>query len=341
MSSSSGQPPRQALLGGVPSTIPDIPVSAVLLALFVAGGATHLTIFVRNRRRGPEHHFFFSFLLFVFPVTRVAALSLRIAWARARDDADVALAATVFTAAGVLILFIVNLILARRVVRALHPRLGRHPALTHAFRALLATIVAILVMVVVCTVHSSLGADAAARAKERDVLLFAGVYVTVVALLPAVAVALAWALPNRGPHPPEPLGTGPMWAKVALLGFASLLLTLGAGFRVGVNFAAKPAGQEQWYHSKPAFYCFNFVLDLIVVYSYAIFRFDRMFHIPPVDHKSSASGHSSGNDKEAAHGSGPQQHPGLGLNAEKGSFGESGRDLMDKHRDSGPGHYEV
>src|SRR5690606_17854916 len=103
---------------------------------------------------------------------------------------------------------------------------------------------------------------------------------------------------NSGTQPPEPLGTekgGPMWAKVALLISTSLLLTLGAGFRIGVNFAAKPVGQEQWYHSKAAFYCFNFVLDLIVVYAYAIFRFDRMFHIPPsVEAKTSPSGRPSG-----------------------------------------------
>lgn len=320
------------MLGGIPSPIPDIPVSAVLLALFAIGGATHLTIFLRNKRRGPEHHFFFSFLLFVFPVTRIVALSLRMAWARVPGDADVALAATVFTAAGVLILFIVNLIMARRVVRALHPRLGRHPVPTRAFAALIATVVAVLIMVVVCTVHSNVGNPSpSALARERDVLRFAGVYMTVLALLPAVAVVLASVVPNSGTQPPEPLGTekgGPMWAKVALLISTSLLLTLGAGFRIGVNFAAKPVGQEQWYHSKAAFYCFNFVLDLIVVYAYAIFRFDRMFHIPPsVEAKTSPSGRPSGDDRGVADGSGSRQDPEKGLNAEKRSLGGKGRTL--------------
>ncbi|KAL2162538.1 hypothetical protein VTH06DRAFT_7452, partial [Thermothelomyces fergusii] len=277
MPSGSSQPPPPAVPGGVPSAIPDIPVSAVLLALFAAGGATHLAVFLRNRRRGPEHRFFFSFLLFVFPLTRVAALSLRIAWARAPADADVALAATVFTAAGVLILLVVNAVLARRLVRALHPRLARRPAATAAFRALLATVVAVLVMVVACTVHSNLTTDPAARARERDVLRFAGVYMTAVAALPAAAAALASAVPNRSPrHPPEPLGAGPMRAKVALLASASLALTVGAGFRVGVNFAGtRPAARPQWYLSSAAFYCFNFVPDLLVVYAYAVFRFDR------------------------------------------------------------------
>ncbi|KAL2193318.1 hypothetical protein P885DRAFT_72322 [Corynascus similis CBS 632.67] len=337
MSSKPGPP---ATLGGIPSTIPDIPVSAVLLALFVAGGATHMTLFVRNRRR--NHRFIFSFVLFMFTVTRVAALSLRIAWARSPRNPDLTLAATLFTAAGVLILFIINLVLAERTIRALHPAilLGRARRLLQwGFRALLASVVAVLIMVVVCTVHSNLTTDVAAKSKERDVMLFAGVYMTVVALLPAVAVGLAWALPQRRGHRPSNPSDGEvlllgrkgdrMGPKVALLVSASLLLTLGAGFRAGVNFATKPAGQEQWYHSKPALYCFSFAIELVVVYSYAIFRFDRMFYVP-----------DSGNNKEVGHGS-ESQEVGMSLSSEKGRSGDSGRELVDRPMYDDAGRYEV
>ncbi|KAK3291501.1 uncharacterized protein B0H64DRAFT_469243 [Chaetomium fimeti] len=317
-------PPSGASLGGIPTTLPDIPIAAVFLALFACSAATHLTIFLRNKRRGPSHRFLFSFLLFIFSTLRVIALSLRIAWSQAPRNASLALAAAVFTAAGVMILFVVNLVLGRRVVRALHPKVGWHKAMKVGVGLLLGSVIGMLVMVVVCTVHSMFTLDAVARRRERDVVLFAGVYVTVIAFLPAVMVALAWLVPNRGVHRPEGFGKGGMGAKVLLLLGASVVLTLGAGFRAGVSFAVKPVGQEQWYHSKAAFYCFNFVIELLVVYSYAIFRFDRRFHVPE---GSSAPGHYSGR----GHAEGAEE-PGFGLNAAEESAGDSNITLYSRKK---------
>lgn len=320
-------PQPGATLGGLPTPLPDIPVAAVLLALFAASAATHLTLFLRNKRRGPARAFFFSFLLFVFSCLRVVALSLRIAWSRAPRNGSLALAAAVFTAAGVLIVFIVNLVLARRVVRGLHPGFGWHRGLTNGVKVLLGSVIGMLIMVVVCSVHSAFTLDVVARGRERDVLRFAGVYITVIAFTPAVAVSVAWLVPNRSVrYPPEDFGRGGLGAKVLLLLGASAVLTLGAGFRAGVNFATRPLGQEQWYHSKPAFYCFNFVVELLVVYSYAIFRFDRMFHVPE---GSSAPGHYSGR----GHGAGAEE-PGFSLDPSGESAGDSNITLYSRNKHS-------
>jgi hypothetical protein len=184
-----------------------------------------------------------------------------------------------------------------------------------------------LVMVVVCSVHSAFTLDVVARGRERDVLRFAGVYITVIAFLPAVVVSVAWLVPNRSVrHPREDFGRGGLGAKVLLLLGASTVLTLGAGFRAGVNFAVKPLGQEQWYHSKPAFYCFNFVVELLVVYSYAIFRFDRMFHIPE---GSSVPGHYSGKGHEEG-----AEEPGFTLDASGESAGDSNITLYSRNKHS-------
>ncbi|EAQ84407.1 hypothetical protein CHGG_08421 [Chaetomium globosum CBS 148.51] len=320
-------PPAGATLGGIPTPLPDIPISAVLLALFALSAGTHLALFLRNKRRGAAHRFFFSFLLFVFSCLRVVALALRIAWSRAPRNASLALAAAVFTAAGVMVVFIVNLVLARRVVRGLHPAVGWHGAVTQGVKVLLGSVVAMLIMVVVCSVHSMFTLDMVARGRERDVVRFAGVYITVIAFLPAVAVSVAWLVPNRSVHRPEGFGKGGLGAKVLLLLGASLVLTLGAGFRAGVNFAVRPAGQEQWYHSKPAFYCFNFVVELLVAYSYAIFRFDRMFHVPE---GSSAPGHYSGGGP----GEGAEE-PGFRLDASGESAGDSNITLYSRNKPSG------
>lgn len=188
-------------------------------------------------------------------------------------------------------LFIINLVLARRVVRALHPGFGWAKGVATGFTVLLASVASVLIMVVVCTVHSVLTLDLAAKARERQVLLFAGVYLMVVAFIPAVGMVVAKVVPNRGPYKAEGFGKGRMGTKMALLLFTSAVLTLGAGFRAGVNFTAKPASQPQWYHSRPAFYCFNFAIELVVVYAYVILRFDQIFY---VSEGSSAPGHYSG-----------------------------------------------
>ncbi|GAB1319732.1 Family c-likeg-protein-coupled receptor protein [Madurella fahalii] len=274
-------PPPTAQLGGQPTTIPDVPVSAVLLFLFAAAAATHMTIYQRNRRVHGRK-FVFSLLVFGFCMARIAALALRIAWSvpRNRANVDLAIASGVFVSAGVLLLFVVNLVLALRVLRATHPRTGWGNPLRWLWRAVLASVVAVLVMVVVCSVHSLFTLDAEARMKERDVMRFAGVYLTVIAFLPVVVVVAAAVLPRRGAYPPEEFGEGTMRTKMALLLFTSVVLTLGAGFRAAINFVPRPITQPAWYHSKEAFYCFVFVVELLVVYVYAIARFDRRFHVP-------------------------------------------------------------
>lgn len=58
------QPERPIVqqLGGLPSVIPDVPISAVFLVLFMAMAAVHMAIFKRNMKR--KHKFIFSVLIF-------------------------------------------------------------------------------------------------------------------------------------------------------------------------------------------------------------------------------------------------------------------------------------
>jgi preprotein translocase subunit YajC len=253
----------------------------VLIALFVLAGASHMFLFVRNNNRKPRRHkFVFSALLFGFCVTRVAALSVRIAWARDSANARLALAATVLTSAGVLLLFIVNIILTVRVVRATHPLVGWSKPVDWGLRVLIFTVVGVLVMVVFSSVHQLFTLNMVIRRRERDVMLFAGVYMAVVAVVPLVVMGLVRVLPRKGPYAAENFGKGSMATKMVLLAFTSTLLTLGAGFRAAVNFEAKPVSDPQWYHSRPAFYCFNFVIEITVVYTYLLVRFDQRFYVP-------------------------------------------------------------
>ncbi|KAK4175326.1 hypothetical protein QBC36DRAFT_25807 [Triangularia setosa] len=282
-------PPTTAASGGVPGIIPDIPICAIFLALFVAGAATNMTIFQRNRRR--SYKFFFSVLLFGFCMARIVALSMRIVWASRPRDVNVAIASQIFTAAGVLILFITNMIFAQRIIRAYHPFFGWSKGITWLFRGLFGSVVVLLIMVITVTVQSFFTRDPKARAIDRDIQLFCATYLAIFAFLPIPLVTLAAVVPRRTKI--DKFGEGHFSTKFALLTFTALLLAAGAIFRAVIAYFPRPIDNPAWYHGKAAYYCFNFGIELVVVYTYAISRFDKRFHIPD---GSSAPGHYSCSD---------------------------------------------
>ncbi|KAK9420432.1 hypothetical protein SUNI508_06428 [Seiridium unicorne] len=278
MSSNSGPPymPTIAQVGGVPTVSVDVPISACLIFVYLCLAATHMTIYQLNRKR--EHKFIFSALLFGFSVARTAALVMRIAWATRQTNISIAIAASILTQAGVIIIFIANLFFAQRIVRAYHATFGWHMGTRIVFRFLLASVFACLIMVIVCTVQSFYTLDTGIRSKDRDVQLVAGTYLAVLAFIPAPAVIIAVLIPSK--RHIEKFGEGRFRTKVRLLVFTSLLLTLGAGFRVGTNFDPRPMSQPAWFHNKACYYCFNYAIEIIVSTLYAAVRFDRRFHIP-------------------------------------------------------------
>jgi hypothetical protein len=246
-----------------------------------------MMIFQLNRKR--DHKFVFSALLFGFCMARITALVLRIVWASRQTNVSVAIAANVFTAAGVVLLFIVNLVFAARLVRAYHPHVGWHPACRWAFRLCYVLVGACLVLAIVPTVQSFFTIDPDTRRIDRDIQLVATVALATLAFLPTPITLLALLTPRRTRV--EKFGQGRFRTKVRLLLFTSLLLTVGAAFRTAVAFATRPINDPGWWHHKACYYCFNYVIELIVVYTYAAARFDRRFHVP---NGSSGPGHYAG-----------------------------------------------
>lgn len=326
----------------------DDPICACLLLLYLAAAATNMTIFQVNRKR--DHKFIFSALLFGFCMARTATLVMRIVWASRPANVNVAIAASILVQAGVLLLFVVNLVFAQRLVRSYHPHLGWSPALTWAFRLLYFCVFAMLVMVITATVDSFFTLDARTRRDDRDIQLVAATFLAALAFLPfpvtLLAVALAGGPAQAQAHAhahalrvilnqihhhhhqrPEKFGQGRHRTKVWLLLFTSALLSLGAGFRVGVSYTApRPAADPAWYHSKACFYCFNFALELVVVYTYTVSRFDRRFHVP---NGSSGPGHYSGVRVVDEEGKGKKERGAATgtweVNRELDVFGDEGR----------------
>ncbi|OAL69974.1 hypothetical protein A7D00_6013 [Trichophyton violaceum] len=243
-------PPPGAGLGGRPTLSVDVAVSAFFIAIFLAGAVSHFTLFRKNLKR--NYKFIPSAATGGFCIARIVANTLRIVWAAKPMNINVAIAAQVFVAAGVLILFVINL---RNVCFVL----------------------AIPSWDGLVQYHTPL--KYSTSLSDHDLQLFGGSLLTFVAFLPIPILAFIHLAPQRQPR--DQFGSGSWSAKVIIVTAAALLLTLGAGFRIGVSASPiRAATNPAWYHHKACFYVFNFVLEAMVVFIFLFGRVDRRFFVP-------------------------------------------------------------
>jgi Protein of unknown function (DUF3112) len=273
--------PETASLGGVPTVSVDIPVCAVFLALFVVGAASHMTILRLNRRRG--HKFLMSALMYGFCMARSVTCVMRIIWACYPTNVHLAIAATIFVSAGVIILFVVNLVFAQRILRAAHPSFGWHRAMSNVFKVVYILIILMLLVVIAAIVHSYYTLSRNTHRIHRILQLGAMTYFMSVAVAPIPMVILGLIAPRKTRV--EKFGTGRWRTKIWILLATATLLTLGASFRAGTSFR-NPRLRENpaWYDANWCFYVLNFAIEMIVVFLYVILRIDRRFHVPNGSH---------------------------------------------------------
>ncbi|KKZ64888.1 hypothetical protein EMCG_09206 [[Emmonsia] crescens] len=286
-------PPTTAGMGGRPSISVDVPITAIFLAIFVTGAACHMTLFQKNKARG--HKFIPSAATFGFCMARITASVLRIVWANRLTNAQIAIAAQIFVAAGVLLLFILNLLYTQRIFRATHPRIGWSRPFSYAFKALYVLIILTLVMVITATVQSFYTLDTGIRSIDRNIQWWGVSYFTFVSFLPIPMLAFIVLAPRR--QPTENFGYGSLKAKILIAGTAAVLLCLGASFRAGTTFMpARMVNNPAWYHHKACFYIFNFGIEATVVFLYFFSRVDLRFHVP--DGSSKVRNYSANINKE-------------------------------------------
>ncbi|KAI1824082.1 hypothetical protein F4861DRAFT_280936 [Xylaria intraflava] len=314
--------------GGIPGVIPDVPVTAVLLGIYLAFAATNMTILQLNLRR--KHKFIISGALFGFSMSRVATCALRLAWAAHTTDVRLAIAAGVFVNAGVLILYVVNLVFAQRLLRARRPALGWHRGLGLALRGFYAGIAVALVLVIYAIVQASYTLRLSLLRVTRDIQLAAVTYLFVFTTLPVWLLLAAYVLPGRkvvggeghgveteteaeAEMEMETFGSGTMGAKVAINALATCVCVVIAGFKTGTLWESpRPVARAPWYDSKPAFYVFSFALEIGVLSLYTFTRVDRRFHVPdgsagPGDYSRRAGGDGSVEKGERSDESAPQR----------------------------------
>jgi hypothetical protein len=240
-----------------------------------------MTIFQINRRR--NHKFIPSAACFGFCMARSLTCALRISWAYNHDNVQLGIAASIFVAAGVLVLFILNLLFAQRCLRAAHPTFGWNPIVSKVFMFFYVLIIGILIMVITANIYLHYTLDAHKLSQCRDILLVGGTYMAWFSFLPLPVLALTLLLPRRSSSfPAEEFGTaGSFNSKLWIVGTAAFLLCAGASFRDATSFLPQRlASNPHTVQNKACFYIFVFTVEILVLYMFLITRIDRRFWVP-------------------------------------------------------------
>ena len=259
----------------------DVPICAVFLAIYILGAVSHMSIYVVNRKR--SHKFIISGMMFGFCMARTVTMIMRISWACKPTNIPIAIASMVFTAAGVVLLFIINVLFAQRILRAQHPNLGWHPIIHYLFIGIYVLIVVTLIMVITTVIQQFYTPNANTHRIDRDIVLYGGTFYAFVSFLPIPITLISLAIPRKGRT--QKFGEGRFRNKIYILLLAAALLCLGASFRVGTNYKTpRPKNDPPGYYSKACFYIFNFVVEIIVILLYVVVRVDKRFWIPNGSH---------------------------------------------------------
>ncbi|KAF3936262.1 hypothetical protein ABW19_dt0206502 [Dactylella cylindrospora] len=273
-----------ALLGGIPSKIPDFPASFVLAVCFFALAVTNIIILKGNMGKG--HKFKLQIFMIGFCMSRVVTLSLRSAWSYHPSDVDLAIANQVFNAAGVVALYILNLIFCHRLFRAKHPTVEagfKGKIFYGIFTAIYTLIGCIFVLVIVPSIWGFFTMDPALQHKFLIIRKVAGTIMAFITFLPFLIVPLTLILPNHGIEGQIGLDKhykGGFIVKGTIILIGAFFLTFGAGFRAGLAFTApRPRTNPAWYHSRAAYYVTYFVCEYLTVLFYTAVRVDERFSV--------------------------------------------------------------
>ena len=131
----------------MPTTLPDVPISAILIALYLLLAILHITIFLRARKLSSTHAFFlWQIVLVPFSTARIATYVLRIVWSQYPYNANIAIAAQILSLAGIVIILVLNIHFSVLVLWRLQPELQHVKPLYIALVALRAVVLPILIV---------------------------------------------------------------------------------------------------------------------------------------------------------------------------------------------------
>ncbi|KAL2185871.1 hypothetical protein L209DRAFT_754339 [Thermothelomyces heterothallicus CBS 203.75] len=286
-------PVNEAHLGGVPTPIPDTPLTIIFLVLFTLALVLSITFYQLDRTRlGPDddpddhRHSTLSHRLVPPPLlpalragfilTRLAALATWLAWTYHPGTRDLEIASTILAPAGTVLPLIANVLLARRFLRD-YAAFGPHPAVARSARGAVFCAIAALVMAVSTHADSYFTRAPEELDRGRSVRLAAEcIRLAVAVLAPLAVLAGGWGLPARE----EVERDKPRFAgRAAMICGVGVLLTLQQGFRTGVAFEGRGPENRAWFLHKAAYYCFVDLIDLAIVCWFLVARMDPRFRL--------------------------------------------------------------
>jgi len=205
---------------------------------------------------------------------------MRLASVSLPHDIPLAIAANIFTAAGVLIIFVINLIFTQRIMRASHPTFGWHKAFSLAFKVMYVLIVVMIIMVITVVVQTFYTLNPNIRRIDRDIQLAGVTYFAFVSFLPLPIIIFGLVIPKH--HKLDKFGNGRWRTKIRILLLSSLLISFGSLYRCVTSWMTPVPLMKPmpFYMHKAAFYIANFTVEIIVLFLYAALRVDTRFHIP-------------------------------------------------------------
>ncbi len=220
------------------------------------------------------------------------------AWACQTTNVQLAIAASIFLYAGIILLYLANLFFAQRILRGQHPPFGWCKPVSIAFVATFVITGITIICLIAAVITSFYTRDPESLHAVRKLQQFGATMLAIVAILPLLIVA-ASSLARKHPHirmtkTTDKFGSGSMRSKIAIVMGSSVLLSLGAWYRAGSILSnpvpirtstdlSRPA-PTPGYLSKPAFYIFLFTIELSVCLLWLLVRVDNRFHIPDGAH---------------------------------------------------------
>ncbi|KAG8832166.1 hypothetical protein FRC17_001873 [Serendipita sp. 399] len=192
MSSSVAAPVTAVIAGGIPNNVDTI-LASIFIALFVLVGVIyHFRIY-----RDYGNKFIWSVLCFDYCIARVIALSLRIAVVKNPTNKGLNVAAQITVAAGVALLWVVNLQMARRLYGQLHPH---HSVPVKRFiTGCIVLVVPVVAMVIFTVIQSFITRDPKILRIDRQIRLVVSVLFVILPFVPIPVVLLVLLLKAASP----------------------------------------------------------------------------------------------------------------------------------------------
>lgn len=270
---------RVHIAGGIPSTVPDVPVCAVLILAYLVGAAGNATLFIRYGRRLK-----WQMMLFGYCMSRVVTLVLRIAWSQHQHNNNLAIASLVFLNAGVLIIFLLNLQMCKMsIFRTHYVYFTNNPAKKDFIKKIFAgtslLLLPFLATTITGAIQSFLTDNASIQAKDSILKRIGVCAFLLYSFLPFPLLSCnaflrlkngeAWAVPSNKSTADFDLKlwrkNGTLWYNSAFIICSASLLILEYTFKVIQGFAN--ATIPHWYYSKAAFYCLSILPELLAMYT--------------------------------------------------------------------------